>query len=104
MHCWSPPNIIAPAFGENSCLRHSSHAREQGLEAVIVNTAGLNLDIDTLEDIQMLLATDRECATLRYLCDSGIAAELEKSAKAEQLQGTTFRQSDPQHQTSRQVG
>ena len=100
----SPPDIIAPAFGKNSCLRHSGHAREQGLEAIIVNTAGLNLDIDTLDDIQTLLATDKECATLRYLRDSGLANELHKSAKAEQLRGTPFRQKDPQHQTNRQVG
>jgi len=100
----SPPNIIAPAFGDNSCQRHSAHAREQGLEPVVLNTAGLNLDIDTLEDIYALLATDRECATLRYLFDSGIATELEKSAEDGHLQGTTFRQSDPQNQTNRQVG
>ena len=86
----SPPDIIAPAFGENSCQRHSSHAREQGLEPAVLNTAGLNLDIDTLEDIQALLATDRECATLRYLLDSGIAGELQQSGL--------------QNQTNRQVG
>ena len=100
----SPPDIIAPAFGENSCLRHCTHAREQGLEALIVNTAGLSLDIDTLEDIQTLLATDRECATLCYLRDSGLATELQKNAKAGQLKRAAFQQHDPQHQINRQVG
>ena len=86
----SPPNIIAPAFGENSCQRHSAHAREQGVEPAVLNSAGLNLDIDTLEDIQALLAADRECATLRYLLDSGIAGELQQSGL--------------QNQNNRQVG
>ena len=81
----SPPDIIAPAFGENSCQRHSTHAREQGVEPVVLNTSGLNLDIDTLEDIQALLAADRECATLRYLLDSGIAGELQQSGLQNQI-------------------
>jgi 2-phospho-L-lactate guanylyltransferase len=100
----SPPNIIAPAFGDNSCQRHRAHAREQDLEPVVLNIAGLNLDIDTLEDIHALLATDRECATLRYLHDSGIAAELEKNAEGGHLQGTVFQQNVAQSQTNRQVG
>lgn len=100
----SPPDIIAPAFGENSCQRHSAQAREQGLEPMVLNAAGLNLDIDTLEDIYALLATGSDCATLRYLVDSGIATELAKSAGDGYLQGTTFRQGDPQNQTNRQVG
>ena len=100
----SPPDIIAPAFGENSCQRHSAQAREQGLEPIVLNAAGLNLDIDTLEDIYTLLATDSDCATLRYLVDSGIATELAKNAGDGHSQGTTFRQGDPQNQTNRQVG
>lgn len=100
----SPPDIIAPAFGENSCQRHSAHAREQGLDPAVLNTSGLNLDIDTLEDIHALLAADRECATLAYLLDSGIAGELAKSAEDGHLQSTKFRQSGLQNQTNRQVG
>ncbi len=100
----SPPNIIAPAFGENSCQRHSAHAREQGLEPVVLNTSGLNLDIDTPEDIHALLAAGRECATLRYLLDSGIATELEKSAEDGHLQSTKLQRSGLQNQTNRHVG
>jgi len=100
----SPPDIIAPAFGENSCQHHSAYAREQGLEPVVLNTSGLNLDIDTLEDIQALLAANRECATLAYLLDSGIATELEKSAVGGHLQSTKFQQNGLQNQTNRQVG
>lgn len=100
----SPPDIIAPAFGENSCQRHSAHAREQDVEPAVLHTYGLNLDIDTLEDIHALLAADRECATLRYLLDSGIAGELAKSAEDGHLQSTKFRQSGLQNQTNRHVG
>ncbi|MBQ0720966.1 MAG: 2-phospho-L-lactate guanylyltransferase [Gammaproteobacteria bacterium] len=100
----SPPDIIAPAFGDNSCQRHIALAREQGLEPAVLNTPGLSLDIDTVEDIHALLAAGRECATLRFLVDSGIAVELAKSAPGGQLQSTKFRQSGQQNQTNRHVG
>jgi len=100
----SPPDIIAPAFGDNSCQRHIAHAREQGLQPAVVNTPGLSLDVDTVEDIRALLAAGRECATLRYLLESGIAAELEKSAEDGHLQSTKRQQSGVQNQTNRQVG
>jgi len=100
----SPPTIIAPAFGDNSCQRHIAHAREQGLQPAVVNTLGLSLDVDTVEDIRALLAAGRECATLRYLLESGIAAELENSAEDEHLQSTKSQQSGVQNQTNRQVG
>jgi len=100
----SPPTIIAPAFGDNSCQRHIAHAREQGCQPVVVNTPGLSLDVDTVEDICALLAAGRECATLRYLLESGIAAELEKNAEGGHLQSTKRQQSGVQNQTNRQVG
>ena len=100
----SPPTIIAPAFGDNSCQRHIALAREQGLQPAVVNTPGLSLDIDTVEDIRALLAAGRECATLRYLLESGIAVELEKSAEDGHLPSTKRQQSGVQNQTNRQVG
>ncbi len=100
----SPPTIIAPAFGDNSCQRHIAHAREQGLQPAVVNSPGLNLDIDTAEDIRALLAAGRECATLRYLLDSGIAAELEMSAEDGRFPSTKHQQSALQNQTNRQLG
>ena len=100
----SPPTIIAPAFGDNSCLRHIAHAREQGFQPAVVNTPGLSLDVDTVEDIRALLAAGRECATLRYLLESGIAAELENNAEDGYLQSTKCQQSGVQNQTNRQVG
>ena len=75
----SPPDIIAPAFGERSCQRHISQAREQGLEPNVITSPGLSLDIDTVEDIRALLAGGKDCATLRYLHENGITGELDKS-------------------------
>ncbi|MEZ0152975.1 MAG: 2-phospho-L-lactate guanylyltransferase [Candidatus Reddybacter sp.] len=72
----SPPDIIAPAFGERSCQRHIARAREQGLEPNVITSPGLGLDIDTVEDIRALLASGKDCATLRYLHESGITGEL----------------------------
>ena len=100
----SPPNIIAPAFGVNSCQRHGELAREHGLQPVVLNTSGLDLDIDTVADLRTLLAAGRECATLRYLLASGIADELEKSAEDGPLQDTKHQQSALHNQTNRHVG
>jgi len=100
----SPPTIIVPAFGDKSCQRHIALAREQGLQPAVVNTPGLSLDVDTVEDIRALLAAGRECATLRYLLESGIAAELGNSAEDRHLQSTKRQQSGLQNQTNRQVG
>lgn len=100
----SPPDIIAPAFGENSCQHHITRARERGVLPLVLNNLGLGLDIDTVEDIQLLLAADRECATLRYLRESGIAAELENNAEGGHLQNTKAQQHCLHNQTNRQVG
>ncbi|MBL4781924.1 MAG: 2-phospho-L-lactate guanylyltransferase [Porticoccaceae bacterium] len=100
----SPPDIIAPAFGENSCQRHSAHAREQGCQPRLLNNFGFSLDIDTVDDIRALLASDRECATLRYLRESGIAGELEKSERGGHLPSTKIQQSGLQNQINRHLG
>jgi len=100
----SPPDIIAPAFGDNSCQRHIAGAREQGCQPTVLHHSGCSLDIDTEEDIRGLLAVGRECATLRYLLDSGIAGELSKSSQGESLQNTKFQQSCLQKQTNRHLG
>ncbi len=104
----SPPDIIAPAFGDQSCQRHIAHARERGLEPTVLSASGLSLDIDTLEDIRALLSTGRQCTTLRYLLDSGIAAELDKSKSVDKTGGgtqtTKSRLSSQQNLINRHVG
>lgn len=119
----SPPNMIAPAFGHNSCQRHIDLTREQGYEPSVLDVPALSLDVDTIDDIKSLLATGKACTTQRYLLDCGIAAffgdeqtggEAHGDKVDEPLQSAKRRQhfqqnqkqinKTQQNQTSRQVG
>ncbi|HVY97785.1 MAG TPA: 2-phospho-L-lactate guanylyltransferase [Solirubrobacterales bacterium] len=47
----SPPDAIAPSFGENSCVRHVALAREAGVAFGVDELPSLGLDLDTPADI-----------------------------------------------------
>ena len=47
----SPPDAIAPAFGEDSCERHVDAAREAGIPFEVEEVASLGLDLDTPADV-----------------------------------------------------
>ncbi len=51
----SPPNAIAPSFGEGSFARHLEAARNAGIPATVLRLPGLALDIDTPEDLRALM-------------------------------------------------
>ena len=89
----SPPNLIAPAFGHNSCEQHAMAAKKQGVEPVVLNMPALELDIDTPDDMHCFMrtgglrcniepsesnsvlseSTASPCKTWAYLQASGIA-------------------------------
>jgi len=50
----APPAVIPPCFGPDSFQRHLAAARSRGMEARIVESAALSLDIDDLEDLDEL--------------------------------------------------
>ncbi len=50
----SPPDAIAPAFGEGSCRRHLDLARTAGIPHTIENLPTLALDLDTPADFVAL--------------------------------------------------
>lgn len=61
----SPPNAIAPAFGEGSCARHVAAARDAGIPYSVEELPSLGLDLDTPADVIALtrvLETDRSRA------------------------------------------
>ncbi len=76
----SPPDIIAPGFGELSCQRHCASARAKGIEARVLKLPGPGLDVDTVEDLRALLALPAGSGTRAFLHDSGIADRLQGSA------------------------
>jgi 2-phospho-L-lactate guanylyltransferase len=47
----SPPDAIAPAFGEGSCARHVAAARAAGVAFAVEELASLGLDLDTPADV-----------------------------------------------------
>jgi len=50
----TPPAVISPCFGPDSFRRHLAAARNRGVEARIIESAALSLDIDDLEDLDEL--------------------------------------------------
>jgi 2-phospho-L-lactate/phosphoenolpyruvate guanylyltransferase len=50
----SPPGAIHPAFGEGSCARHVSAARESGIPFAMEELPSLALDLDTPADLVAL--------------------------------------------------
>jgi 2-phospho-L-lactate guanylyltransferase len=47
----SPPDAIAPAFGEGSCARHVAAARAAGIPFGVEELPSLGLDLDTPADV-----------------------------------------------------
>jgi 2-phospho-L-lactate guanylyltransferase len=56
----SPPDAIAPSFGEGSCARHVAAARAAGIPFGVEELASLGLDLDTPADV---IALTRELAS-----------------------------------------
>jgi 2-phospho-L-lactate/phosphoenolpyruvate guanylyltransferase len=50
----TPPDVLAPSFGPDSCQRHIADAEAAGVPAEVVAIAGLALDIDTPDDLEAL--------------------------------------------------
>ena len=103
----SPPQLITPGYGHRSCQRHSEFARAVGIEPQVLEspgtdtgTAGLGLDVDTVDDLRELMAapvnskTQRfNSKTQRFLLDSDIMKRIER-----------LDQSDSDQQRSNQQG
>ena len=51
----APPDAIGPAFGPDSCARHLELARRAGHEGAIEPLDSLGLDVDTPDDLSVLL-------------------------------------------------
>ena len=50
----TPPDVMAPAFGEGSFARHAALAAAAGATLRVVDVPSLGLDIDTAEDLAAL--------------------------------------------------
>lgn len=52
----APPDVMAPAFGPASLHAHVSGADRIGVRCSVLPSARLGLDVDTIEDVDALLA------------------------------------------------
>jgi 2-phospho-L-lactate guanylyltransferase len=63
----TPPDVIQSCFGTGSFQAHLEQARVKGVPASVLRIPGLMFDIDTLEDVNELLARAPECHAARFL-------------------------------------
>jgi len=63
----APPSALPLRFGEPSFPSHLARARELGLRTEVLELAGLGLDIDTADDLDLFLAAPSNTATFRLL-------------------------------------
>ncbi len=50
----TPPDVLAPSFGPDSCRRHQADATAAGVPAEVVELESLGLDVDTPDDLEAL--------------------------------------------------
>ena len=81
----SPPSAIDFQFGKDSYRKHIKNARSKGIEPETLTLPGLGMDIDTPEDLMILIRTIGDTnqnlvssSTFNYLKSSGIAERLTK--------------------------
>jgi 2-phospho-L-lactate guanylyltransferase len=68
----APPDAIGPAFGPDSCARHSERAELAGYQVAVEQLDSLAVDVDTPDDLQAMAAVlesepDRAPATAEAL-------------------------------------
>ncbi len=69
----SPPDVIPLRFGENSFYHHLQSARKHGLCPQVMTSPGIGLDIDTPEDLRLLIQKIIPNRTGNFLQKSRIA-------------------------------
>jgi len=63
----SPADLLPLRFGDDSYFPHLARARELGVEPRIIRRDGFALDVDTPDDLRMLLARPERTPTHNYL-------------------------------------
>jgi 2-phospho-L-lactate/phosphoenolpyruvate guanylyltransferase len=76
----SPVNGLPLAYGEGSFAKHETEARRRGMAVTLLGLPGLELDIDTPDDLRTLLARGSAGHTMDYLLATGVAARLQKAS------------------------
>ena len=78
----SPPTVIPLRFGKASFSPHVAAARACGVAPRVLALPGLGLDIDTPDDLEMLLNCPAPTRTHAVLAASGIAARFSAAGRS----------------------
>ena len=73
----SPPQLIKSGYGELSCQRHCKFSRANGIEPEVLCFSELGLDIDTVDDLRILMSVPPASRTQQFLLDSDIMKRIE---------------------------
>jgi 2-phospho-L-lactate guanylyltransferase len=71
-----PPAVLEAQFGAASLHRHQQQARALGLHCKVWNNANLALDVDTVDDLRLLLTRGGGPATRRTLARLAISTRI----------------------------
>jgi len=71
-----PPDLLTLTFGEPSFPNHLDAARTRGFEPRVLDLQGLGLDIDTTDDLQILLSRGGQTKTATLLSQIGLGARM----------------------------
>ncbi|MGE0669126.1 MAG: 2-phospho-L-lactate guanylyltransferase [Sphingomonadales bacterium] len=75
----SPVDAMPLAYGAGSFEKHRAQAEARGLAVTYLGLPGLELDIDTPEDLRLLLARGAHGHTMDYLLATDVATRLQQS-------------------------
>jgi len=78
--CCSPPDALAVRFGDDSFFPHLEAARGRGIEPRVLRLPGLGLDIDTPDDLAVLLARPGRSRAHAYLEKQAVVGRLAQRA------------------------
>ncbi len=76
----TPVEAMPLAYGEGSFEKHRAAAEARGLAVTYLGPPGLELDIDTPDDLRRLLARGARGHTMDYLLATDVATRLQQAA------------------------
>ena len=76
----SPTDALPLSYGAGSFEKHRAAAEERGLQVTLLGLPGLELDIDTPDDLRTLLVRGTSGHTMDYLLATDVATRLQKMA------------------------
>lgn len=62
-----PPHLVSACFGPDSFGKHVSEARGKGVCVKFYYSLGVGLDVDSLEDLQVLLRVENKTVSKQFL-------------------------------------